>query len=61
MLDQYASTIQKVFERIAVLYGSHPGPSILEADTCVCNILTMLDADVCAEIIQTAKQIADKQ
>lgn len=58
-LDNYASTIETVFRRLVVLYkdGADSGDWMDEA----ANILSILDADTCAEIIATAKAKADSQ
>lgn len=58
-LDNYASTIEAVFKRLVVLYkdGADSGDWMDEA----ANILTILDADTCAEIIETAKKQVELQ
>lgn len=58
-LDTYASTIEAVFKRLVVLYrdGADSGDWMDEAG----NILSILDADTCAEIIETAKKQAELQ
>lgn len=58
-LAAHAATIQLIFQRLTVLYkdGVDSGDWMDEAG----NILALLDADACAEIIEAAKAEVDQQ
>ena len=51
-LNQYADIIGAVFKQLAILYDDGSGSS---GNDVACDIIRILDADTCAEIIEAAK------
>jgi hypothetical protein len=62
-LNKYAGTIAHVFEQIAVIYGPLKSDAAMGSDwsKVATNLLTTLDADTCAEVIQVARTIEETQ
>lgn len=52
-LNDYASTIRLVFEKAAALWGQQPSEWFAARK----EILALLDPDVCAEVIETARRV----
>lgn len=49
MLEQYAGIIAQVFRKLSKVYDDGSGDS---GNDIVCDIERILDADICAEIIE---------